>query len=282
MNCKVLFGDPARSPIWAVVIAGEKSGTALEVPAEMVSIVVVTEGSVSWEANKICELSASAIITRSQKVSVTMEDGGDATIVAFSREVFKSLVQPFASELIPDLVASLADVSEQTRGCSLMAPFALFSRIVPELQEVPTAMAAGSFWFEGQIRLLLSQTCFRQGGLVEKDGSLEQLGKSLKRINQVKRILRGRPDDTLDLSDLAGEVGCSASYLSRSFSRVTGVTINQYLRRSRINLAACLFESGEQSVSKVASRVGYESLSHFTKAFQTEMGCLPSQFIKSS
>ena len=132
MNCKVLFGDPARSPIWAIVMEGEESGTAIEVPAEMVSIVVVTEGSVSWEANKICELSASAIITRSQKVSVTMEDGGDATIVAFSREVFKSLVQPFASELIPDLVASLADVSEQTRGCSLMAPFALFSRIVPE------------------------------------------------------------------------------------------------------------------------------------------------------
>lgn len=282
MNCKVLFGDPARSPIWAIVMEGEESGTAIAVPAEMVSIIVVTEGSVSWGSDEICELSACALITGSQQVSVAMGGGGDATIVAFSREVFESLVQPFASELIPDLAASLAVVSEQAKGCSLMAPFALFSRIIPELQEVPTAMAAGSFWFEGQIRLLLSQTCFRRKGLAEKDGGLQQLGKSLKRITQVKRILREHPDDTLDLSDLADGVGCSASYLSRSFSRITGVTIAQYLRRSRINLAACLFESGEQSVSKVASRVGYESLSHFTKAFQTEMGCLPSQFIKSS
>lgn len=282
MSCKVLFGDPARSPIWAVVMAAEKLRTSIELPAEMVSIVVVTEGSVSWGVDEISELSASAIITGNQKVSVAMEGGGDATIVAFSREVFKSLIHPFAAELIPNLAASLANVSEQTRGCSLMAPFVLFSRIVPELREVPTAMASGSFWFEGQIRLLLSQTCFRRGGLVEKDGSLQQSGKSLKRINQVKRILRGRPDDTLDLSGLAGEVGCSASYLSRSFSRMTGVTINQYLRRSRVNLAASLFEGGQRSVSEVASRVGYESLSHFTKAFQIEMGCLPSQFIRSS
>ena len=282
MGSRVLFGDPARSPIWAVVMGGERSTASVELLPETLSIIVVTEGSISWGNQDICELSATALLTGNQRVLVEMENGEDVIVVAFSREVFESLVHPFANDLIPDLSAVLTDGGEEPKSCALMAPFILFSRIVPELQEVPNSVASGSFWFEGQIRLLLSQTCFRQGGLVEQAGGLQQLGKSLKRINQVKRILRDRPGDALDLSDLAQEVGCSCSYLSRTFSLLTGMTVRQYLRRARIHLAASLFENGEESVSKVASQVGYHSLSHFTKAFQKEMGCSPSRFLTSS
>ena len=92
MGSRVLFGDPARSPIWAVVMGGERSTTSVELLPETLSIIVVTEGSISWGNQDICELSATALLTGNQRVLVEMENGEDVIVVAFSREVFESLV----------------------------------------------------------------------------------------------------------------------------------------------------------------------------------------------
>ncbi len=56
------------------------------------------------------------------------------------------------------------------------------------------------------------------------------------------------------------------------------MTIPQYVRQLRMERAADLLLSGRHNVTEAAMEVGYSSLSHFSKAFCTTIGCCPALF----
>jgi len=54
--------------------------------------------------------------------------------------------------------------------------------------------------------------------------------------------------------------------------------MNQYLISHRMEEAATLLESGDEPISEVASRVGYEAASAFSKAFGRYYGVSPGRY----
>ena len=100
------------------------------------------------------------------------------------------------------------------------------------------------------------------------------------RIERVNEWLSEHYEDALDLKKLAAEIGCAPHYLSRLFSSETGKTISQQLRAIRIDEAAGLLDSGRYNVTEACFEVGYNSLSHFTKAFVEEKGIKPSEYLR--
>ena len=80
------------------------------------------------------------------------------------------------------------------------------------------------------------------------------------------------------LSELARRVGCSPFHLSRTFSKVVGMSIPQYARKRRIEKAAELLRGGRHNVTEAAFAVGYSSLGHFSVAFREIMGCCPGLY----
>jgi len=56
------------------------------------------------------------------------------------------------------------------------------------------------------------------------------------------------------------------------------MTIPQYIRQIRMERAAELLLEGRHNVTETAMEVGYSSLSHFSKAFCTTIGCCPALF----
>ena len=56
------------------------------------------------------------------------------------------------------------------------------------------------------------------------------------------------------------------------------MTISQWLRRARLELAAELLRSGTCNVTEASLRVGYSSLSHFSQAFHEIFGCCPGLY----
>ena len=149
---------------------------------------------------------------------------------------------------------------------------------VAECRQPPVPPAARPIWFEGKIREFIALSCFDERSTAGEFFCTRQKQLSRTRVQRVKRHLAEHLDEALNLSALARLVGCSAHYLSRSFSESTGTTISQYLRRLRIERAATLLATGRFNVSEAAVEVGYQSLSHFSKAFLKEKGCLPSKF----
>jgi AraC-like DNA-binding protein len=99
-----------------------------------------------------------------------------------------------------------------------------------------------------------------------------------ERVRNVIGILQRDLADPPTLEEIAREVGSSPFYLSRTFSRETGMTIPQCLRTLRMRYAAELLKSGRWNVTEAAMVVGYSSLSHFSHAFCQTIGCCPAVY----
>ena len=95
---------------------------------------------------------------------------------------------------------------------------------------------------------------------------------------RVIAILRARFVEPPSLAQISREAGCSAFYLSRTFSQEMGMTIPQYLRQIRMERAAALLRAGTHNVTEAAMEVGYNSLSHFSAGFHELFGCCPGLY----
>ena len=77
------------------------------------------------------------------------------------------------------------------------------------------------------------------------------------------------------VSDGAARIDEQTRDRLRQTFQETGTTLTQYLRKIRLGRAAELLRSGKYNVTEAAMSVGYNSLSHFSKAFSEMFGCCP-------
>jgi AraC-like DNA-binding protein len=98
-------------------------------------------------------------------------------------------------------------------------------------------------------------------------------------VRRALDLLRSRLDQPLDLVPLAKEVGVAPHHLSRRVSAETGRTLQRHLRRLRVERACEALDSRRMNVTEAALEVGYQSLSHFAKAFREETGKSPSDWL---
>ena len=88
--------------------------------------------------------------------------------------------------------------------------------------------------------------------------------------------------EDMDERELARSLGMSYSYFSRSFRRVTGMTFKQYLNRTRVNQAEKLLCRKNLSVSEVATKCGYNSISYFISVYKSITGKTPYQSLQQT
>lgn len=84
----------------------------------------------------------------------------------------------------------------------------------------------------------------------------------------------------LSVEDVAAFVGISRGYLSRIFSKFISQSPKQYILSCRINKAKSLLLSTNMSIKEIASEVGYETTSDFTKVFKRLTGYAPTEYKK--
>lgn len=68
------------------------------------------------------------------------------------------------------------------------------------------------------------------------------------------------------------------SYLSKLFSEVEGITIEQYIIKQKIEKVKELIVYDELNLSEIASRLGYSSVAHLSSQFKKVTGLPPSHF----
>ena len=89
-------------------------------------------------------------------------------------------------------------------------------------------------------------------------------------------ILNNLLQETLDVNFLAANLCVSYSTLHRRVKKLTGMTVNEYIRKHRLAKAMQLLTQGH-SVGAVAIDCGFNSPSYFTRCFKDEFGILPSE-----
>jgi len=87
-------------------------------------------------------------------------------------------------------------------------------------------------------------------------------------------------DPELSLSEIAGELGYNAKYLSGMFKEKMGIGFTEYLRTLRLKYAISLFEHGIDSVRNVALLSGFSDPLYFSTVFKKEIGVSPTEYKK--
>lgn len=120
--------------------------------------------------------------------------------------------------------------------------------------------------------------------------ALQQIGfeliddKRSKLIENVKNIViasihHSHEKPNLNYSELiARQLHHDYSYISKLFSEVEGITIEQYIISQRIEKAKELLLYNELSLSEVAIQLGYSSTAHLSAQFKKVTGLTPSMF----
>jgi AraC-like DNA-binding protein len=89
--------------------------------------------------------------------------------------------------------------------------------------------------------------------------------------------MRSTPGSSLNLDSLAASVRCSRSVLTRSFRKVLGVSVGQYLRRVRIRKAIVWLSTTQWSVGSIARLVGYRGTNNLYVALRSVTCLTPSE-----
>jgi DNA-binding response OmpR family regulator len=99
-----------------------------------------------------------------------------------------------------------------------------------------------------------------------------------KVFDQVKKNMECSDYDT---TALARDVGISRSHLNFKLKALTGFATREFIRHMRLKKAAQLLEANHGNVAEIAFKVGFNSLSHFSKIFRETFGSLPSEYISN-
>ncbi len=85
----------------------------------------------------------------------------------------------------------------------------------------------------------------------------------------------------LKLEDYAELTHRSVSTFKRDFQRVFDESPGRWITKRRVKHAANLMVSSDLPISQIAFQSGFDDLSHFSRAFKSEMGNSPSDYKKS-
>lgn len=84
----------------------------------------------------------------------------------------------------------------------------------------------------------------------------------------------------LTLGEVAWHVGKGEEHLARVFKRETGQSVFDYVREMRVNQAKTFLLNPAMSLTQIAERCGFHSLSFFSRTFRQQAGMSPSQYRK--
>ena len=84
----------------------------------------------------------------------------------------------------------------------------------------------------------------------------------------------------LTLTEVAGEMQVSRSYLLRLFRKHLGMTVTAYISAVKLDYAAQLLSTSQMNVQQTADYLGYTDSGYFSRLFRRRFGVSPSRFAR--
>lgn len=100
------------------------------------------------------------------------------------------------------------------------------------------------------------------------------------RINSALDYIEKNLDADVDLKYASRLAFCSVNSFSNAFYVVTGIQLNEYIRRRRLSLAALELQNSDEKIIDISLKYGYSSPTAFNRAFQNQHKVSP-QYARS-
>ena len=136
--------------------------------------------------------------------------------------------------------------------------------------------------------LMIKSRLFNILHLVIKEDIKETKGKKLSendRTNteRIKKILSYTAEhftERISIQQASEICAISQSRFMNIFRDQTGMSFIQYLNDYRLEVAAEQLSTGNESVTEIAIKNGFDNISYFIRAFKAKFGCTPLEYKK--
>ena len=98
--------------------------------------------------------------------------------------------------------------------------------------------------------------------------------------DRIMRYISDHSADDLTLESVSRAMGISASHLSHFFAGKMNVPFRSFINANRIAHARLMMRDPNLTLTAICSECGYSSMRTFRRAFQREVGCLPSEYLR--
>ncbi len=99
-----------------------------------------------------------------------------------------------------------------------------------------------------------------------------------RHIGKALQLIHEQPEHPWTLGALGRHAGLGRSAFAARFTRLVGQPVHRYLVARRMDEAALMLESGDDAISRIATRVGYETATAFSKAFKQHYSFSPGRY----
>lgn len=201
-------------------------------------------------------------------------------IVPSSTLVYYNLI--FTEEALKDELYSWLFGENRELLCSIPPErcddmHADFRRIRDELNDVS---ARGSHLVvQGTLDRILIELMRRVPPAEDNIGGAGSNSSAEEAVRRVISYLQVHFREPLALGDAARRAGLSPNYFSQMFHRITGIPFQNYLQALRLQFAHSLLRVSELPVTDVCFSSGFNTLSHFERAFKAKFG-VPPKYVR--
>lgn len=102
--------------------------------------------------------------------------------------------------------------------------------------------------------------------------------RAQKAVRSVLTLIEDHYARDLTLAEMAAAANLSPNYFCRYFKKIAGCSPVEYLIDYRINMAAYMLITTEESISDVALACGFNDASHFIKFFRRKKNVTPRRY----
>lgn len=102
----------------------------------------------------------------------------------------------------------------------------------------------------------------------------------IERISKILNYISDHYKENITTAEIAKLSYLTESYLCRFFKKSIGKSITAYINELRIEKAAVLLLNTDESVTEIATHVGFSDLNYFSRIFKKMKGVSPKEFKK--
>jgi AraC-like DNA-binding protein len=247
-----------------------EDGQAL--PMSAGDFVVVTRGEphVMWSGRRIKPLSTRDLDRRPAHLGVIHHGGGQqpySTVICG----FFNPSRPLASsalDLLPS-VLSLTPASEDDWLETILRRLVSESAAQRPGQEAVLSRMTEVLFVE-VLRSWIKSLRPGEGGWL---GAITDahVGKAL-------RLIHERPAHRWTIRELGRRAGLGKTAFAARFTKLVGRPVHRYLLDRRMEEAASMLETSDDTVARIAVRVGYQTTTSFSKVFHRHHGLSPGRY----
>lgn len=198
------------------------------------------------------------------RACTTDSEGYERYVINFGRDYLERL-SPWIPEFARLQRGSMTVIDPDEKLAALL------DRLVGELWEV---FCSGD---EPLCQLRLAALLHRLSSSVP-EGAIRHTEQAHGYIAEVMDYISRHFGECLQTEELAHSFFVSRGKLTSDFKEYTGLTVKQYVRLTRINIAKEMLISG-RSISEIAQHCGFCDDSHFIRTFRALVGSTPKEFL---